>query len=152
MTKKGEQLLRNPDIEPTSVVLAEALGNANNAYLTFADKLTEHEIQLQWRYYTDGKAWLAKGVCKWTGKRGGQNEATVFWLSVWEGFFKVTFYFPEKARADAECLPVDEETKQMIADSKQMGKMKFFPLAFEIDSDEQLEAVFTIAEFKKSIK
>ena len=65
---------------------------------------------------------------------------TVFWLSIWEGFFKVTIYIPEKARADIFSLPLDDEVKQMIADSKQMGeKLKYFPLVFELHSDEMFE-------------
>jgi len=49
-------------------------------------------------------------------------DLDVFWLSVWDGFFKVTIYIPEKARSDVLSLPLDEEVKLMIANSKQMGK------------------------------
>jgi hypothetical protein len=130
----------------------EALGEANNAYVRFLGELASHEIQLEWRYYTDGKAWLAKGLHKRIGVRGNQKEVTVFWLSIWGGFFKVTIYIPEKARADAFNLPLDDEVKQMIADSKQMGnKLKFFPLVFELRSDKMFEAVYTLADFRKSI-
>lgn len=153
MKSTKQQLLRSPNIQPTSDVIAEALGEANNAYVKFINELASHEIQLEWRYYTDGKAWLAKGIHKWTGVRGGQNEVTVFWLSIWDGFFKVTIYIPEKARADTFNLQLDDEVKQMIADSKQMGeKLKYFPLVFELHSDEMFEQVYTLADFRKSIK
>lgn len=153
MKSTRQQLLRNPNIQPTNDVIAEALGEANDAYVKFFNKLASHEIQLEWRYYTDGKAWLAKGLYKWIGVRGGQNEVTVFWLSIWDSFFKVTIFVPEKARADAFNLPLDDEVKQLIADSKQMGeKLKYFPLVFELRSDEMFEAVYTLADFKKSIK
>jgi hypothetical protein len=143
-----EQLLRNPDIEPTSNVIAEALREADNAYIKFINELANHDIQLEWRYYNDGKAWLAKGLYKWTGVRGGQNEKTVFWLSIWDGFFKVTIYVPEKARADVLSLPLDNEIKQMIVDSKQMGKLKHFPLVFDLCSDEMFDAVFQLADWR----
>ena len=93
--RSTEQLLRNPDIAPSSYVIAKALGEANNAYIKFINELANHGIQLEWRYYNDVKAWLAKGLYKWTGVRGGQKENTVFWLSIWDSFFKVTIYFPE---------------------------------------------------------
>jgi hypothetical protein len=147
-----EQLLRDRDIHPTSDVIAKALGEANNAYIKFTDELASHNIQLEWNYYNDGKAWLAKGLYKWTGIRGGQNETTVFWLSIWDGFFKMTIYVPEKARADIFNLPLDDEVKLMIADSKQMGKLKYFPLIFDLCSDEMFEAVFVLVDFRKSIK
>ena len=75
-TKK--QLLRDPDIEPSSDVIAEALGESNNAYIKFVDELASHDIHLEWRYYNDGKAWLAKGLFKWTDdigfKGNGKSE------------------------------------------------------------------------------
>ena len=88
----------------------------------------------------------------WTGNRGGQNETTVFWLSIWDGFFKVNIYVPEIARADLLILPLDNDVKQTIADSKQMGKLKYFPLVFDLYSDEMFEAVFILADFRKNIK
>jgi hypothetical protein len=151
MKSTGQQLLRSPNIQPASDVIAEALEEASNAYVKFLGGLARREIQLEWRYYTDGKAWLAKGLHKWAGIRGGQNEVTVFWLSIWDGFFKVTVYIPEKARADAFNLPLDDEVKQMIADSKQMGKLKYFPLVFDLSSDQMFDAVYTLADFRKSI-
>lgn len=147
-----EQLLRNPDIEPSSDVIAKALGEANNAYIKFINELTNHDIQLAWHYYNDGKAWLAKGLYKWTGVRGGQKEKTVFWLSIWDGFFKVTIYVPEKARTDVLSLPLGNEGKLMIAASQQMGKLKYFPIVFELCSDEMFEVVFMLVDFRKSIK
>lgn len=144
-----EQLLRNPDIEPSSDVIAKALGESNNAYIKFIAELASHDVHLEWRYYNDGKAWLAKGLFKWTGVRGGQNEKTAFWLSIWDGFFKVTFYIPEKARADVCGLPLGNEVLPMIAASQQMGKLKFFPIVFELYSDEMFEAIFLLIDFSK---
>ncbi|MHB1453081.1 MAG: DUF3788 family protein [Saccharofermentanales bacterium] len=152
MKSTKKQLLRNPDIQPTNDVVAKALGEANNVYMKFVNELASHDIKLEWRYYTDGKAWLAKGLYKWTGVRGGQNESTVFWLSIWEDFFKVTIYVPEKTREDISNLPLDNKVKLMIADSKQMGKLKYFPLVFDLCSDEMFEAIFSLADYRKSIK
>lgn len=152
MRSTKEQMLRNPDIQPSSDVIAKALGKSNNAYIKFIGELASHDIHLVWRYYKDGKAWLAKGLFKWTGVRGGQNETTAFWLSIWDSFFKVTTYIPENARADVLSLPLDNEVKLMISESQQMGKLKYFPVVFDLFSDEMFEAVFLLADFKKSIK
>lgn len=152
MKTDKEQMLRNPDMQPSSDVIAKALGDSNNTYIKFINELASRDIQLGWRYYTDGKAWLAKGLYKWTGVRGGQNESTIFWLSIWEGFFKVAIYIPEKVRADVLSLPLDNDVKRVIANSKQMGRLKYFAIVFDVYSDEVFEAVFLLADFRKSIK
>ena len=146
------QLLRDPDIQPSIDVISKALGGAYDTYTKFANELSNLDIQISWGYYNDGKAWLAKGLHKWTGIRGGQNETTVFWLSIWDGFFKVTFYVPEKSRSDIYNLQLGDDVNLMVADSNQMGKLKYFPITFDLDSDEMLKTVFLLADFKKSIK
>lgn len=152
MKSTKQQLLRNPDLVPSADAIAKALGLANNAYIKFIRGLASHDIQLEWRYYNDGKAWLAKGLYQWTGIRGGQNITTVFWLSIWDGFFKVTIYLPEQARAEILSLPLDNGVKLLIADSKPMGKLRSFPLIFDLCSDGMFEAIFSLVNFRKNIK
>ena len=146
------QLLRDPDIDPTSKVIAQALGSANSVYIEFTKDLKNHDIEVEWRYYNDGKAWLGKGLYKWIGARGGKNEVTAFWLSVWDSFFKVTFYIPEKVRFDALNLPLNDDIKNMIQESKQLGKLKFFPLTFDLKSNELFDNIYTLINFRKIIK
>jgi hypothetical protein len=152
MQTVNEPCLRDPAIQPYSNVISEALKEAYDAYMKFVSELENHDIHMDWRYYTDGKAWLAKGLHHWIGVRGGQKETTIFWLSIWDGFFKVTFFIPEKVRANALALPLDNVVKQMITDSKQMGKLKFFPLVFDVCSNERFEDVFSLVDFKKIYK
>lgn len=152
MKSVGEQLLRDPEIQPTEEVISNALKDANKPYLKFVSELANHDIKIQWRYYTDGKAWLAKGVVHRRGARGGQKETTVLWLSIWDGFFKVTLFIPEKVRTDTLNLPLDIEIKQMITDSKQMGKLKFFPLIFDVSSEERFEDIYLLVDFRKNFK
>jgi len=146
------QLLRDPVIEPTGEVIAECLGNANGAYIKFVEGLEPLGTEVEWRYYNDGKAWLGKGLYKWTTTRGTEKEMTVFWLSIWDGFFRVSLFIPEKARIDVLILPLKSETKKMIETSKQMGKLKFFPLVFDLRTDKGFKDIFTLADFRKTIK
>lgn len=152
MKEVNQQLLRNSDVQPTSDVIAEALKEADKAYTQFLNELVDHQIQLEWRYYTDGKAWLAKGLYKWLGVRGGQKVMTVFWLSIWDGFFKVTVYVPEKARGDVLDLPLEDRVKEMIVHSNPLGKLRSTPIMFELYTNEFFESLFTVIEFKKNIK
>lgn len=150
--KEQQQLLRDSNIEPTSEIIAEGLGAANSAYIKFIGGLKDHDVGVEWRYYNDGKAWLGKALYKWTTMRGTQKEITAFWLSIWDGFFKVSLYIPEKARADVLTLPLNGETKKMIENTKQMGKLKFFPLVFDLRSDELFDEIYTLADFRKMIR
>ena len=147
-----QQLLRDHNIEPTNEIISEGLGLANGAYTKLLGQLQSHNIELNWRYYNDGKAWLGKGLYRWVTKRGTQKEITTFWISIWNGFFKVAIYIPEKYREDALNLSLDDEVKEMIENAKQMGKLKFFPLIFDLRSDKMLDAIFTIIDFRKSLK
>lgn len=152
MKTNPEKMLRDPDIQPSSDVIAQALGETNGTYIKFVNELASHGIDLVWHYYNDGKAWLAKGLVKWTGVRGGQKETTAFWLSIWDGLFKLSIFIPEKAYAGLLSLPLDNKVKQMISDSLEMEKQKYLPLVFDMCSEEMFEAVFMLADFKKSIK
>ena len=144
--------MRDPVIEPTSEVIADGLGKANKAFIKFNKELKKHDIQVDWRYYNDGKAWLGKGLYKWTTSRGTEKEITVFWMSIWEGFFRVSVFVPEKYRMDALTLPLSGEVKTMIENAKQMGKLKFFPLVFDQRSDELFGDIYTLINFKKAVK
>jgi hypothetical protein len=149
---KEQQLLRDPSIEPISEVITEGLGTANTTYLKFIQRLKQYSLHVNWRYYNDAKAWLGKSLYKWTTVRGTEKEVTVCWLSIWDGFFKVGILIREKARADALKLPLSDETKEMIVKAEQIGKMKIFSLGFNVRSDELLDDIFTLINFRKTIK
>ena len=149
---KEVQLLRDANIELTNEVIAEGLGSANDAYIDFSEKLANRNIELSWRYYNDGKAWLGKGLYKWTTARGTQKETNAFWLSIWEGFFRIAIYIPEKYREGVLNLSLSGETKEKIENAKQMGKLKFFPLVFDLDSGEMFDEIFILIDFKKMLK
>lgn len=152
MGEEQKQLLREAEIEPTAEVIAVGLGAANEAYTKFIEEIKRHDIQVDWRYYKDGKSWLGKSVYKWTTSRGTPKEMTACWLSIWEGFFRVSIMLPEKSRAEAMNLPLSEETKQLIANSKQLGKMKIFGMVFDLDSSERFEDIYTLIDFRVKTK
>jgi hypothetical protein len=80
-------VLKQPSISPTKKVLENALGKSYAAYEELVNTITGDGLTSQWKYYNDGKAWLCKVQYK---------NKTVFWLSVWDRYFKMGFYFTEK--------------------------------------------------------
>ena len=57
-----------------------------------------------------------------------------------------------KERGDI--TPKKMADKDAIENAKQLGKLKFFPLAFDLrlDSDELFDEIFALVEFKKTLK
>ena len=136
-----EQLLRDPDVYPSEEVLAEVLVGSRDAYAAFVKKLPEFGIELEWRYYNDGKSWLGKCVRK---------KKTIFWLSIWDGLFKTTFYFTEKTRGGVHELPIRDEIKTKFESEKHLGKL--IPLLIEVNDASALDDVYALIEYKKSLK
>ena len=147
-----QQQFRDPAIKPTNEMITEGLGSSGGVYARFIEQLQNHDAEVEWRYYNDGKAWLGKGLHKWLTGRGTQKELTVFWLSIWDSFFKVAIYVPEKYRAEVLSLPLNDEVKKMIENAKQIGKLKFFPLVFDLCSEEMFDGIFTLIDFRKTVK
>ncbi len=137
------QLLREHDIPPTKVVLTQALGDSFPVFEALMKTISDSPYGLvpEWNYYKDGKAWLCKV---------GYKKKTIFWLSVWAGFFKTAFYFTEKNCSGVLELEIQEKIKEDFSLKKTIGKL--IPLVMNIDRTEQLEDLIKIIEYKKSLK
>jgi len=147
------QLLRDANIKPNAKVIASCLKEADNTYKNFIIKLNENNVSLMpWRYYNDGKAWLSKGEYKWLTTRGTQKVKTIFWLSIWERFFKISFFFSYNMKEELLKLPISKETKKLIKEANPMGKtMRFMPIVFDVNNDQQLDDILALANLKKDI-
>jgi len=147
-----QQLLRNPEITPTSEIIAKGLDGAYNAYTRFVKELEDYGITLMdWRFYNDGKAWLSKGEYKWITLRGANKVKPIFWLSIWSGFFKVSFFIGSDIQGELLALPISQNTKEQIKDAKPMGKtMRFLPIVFDISDEGQLSDLYILSEFRKT--
>lgn len=150
MTEK-QMLLRDPAIKPTENLIFSGLGKATDSFKTFLSGSKKQGITLMdWRFYNDGKAWLTKGEYKWITKRGTTKVKPIFWLSIWEGFFKVSFNFKEESRGELLKLPLSKSTKEIIKNTPTNGnKMKYIAIIFDVDHENQLADIYEIAEFRK---
>lgn len=141
---EAQMLLRNPEIFPSEEVLKDVLGesvyNVMNALIVSITG-DEYNLSIEWKYYNDGKAWLGKVVHK---------KKTVFWISVWEGFFKVSFYFTEKHIEAIAALNIFENVKEEFCNAKPVGRL--IPMIFDVNKEEQLADLMTVVSFKKSLK
>lgn len=133
--------LNDAKIFPTDAILTSILGSSSDVYKAFTDALTALKIDLEWRYYNDGKSWLGKAT---------SHKKTIFWLSIWQGYFKLSFYFNEKARLGIANLPIADELKTRIANEPLKGKL--VALIIDVSESADFKDVFTLISYKQSFK
>lgn len=135
--------LRDAAIYPTDEVLMDVLGDVFKVYSLFIETITIDPLSLsvEWRYYNDGKAWLAKVQSK---------KKTILWLSVWDDLFKITFYFTEKNIEAIAGLNITEAIKVEFCKAKPVGRL--IPLILEVREIDQMDDLLTLVRFKKSLK
>ena len=143
MTMSSIMQLRDATIFPTNEVLKNVLGERFDVYSIFLDTITvdQYNLTFEWRYYNDGKVWLAKVQFK---------KKTILWLSVWDGFFKTTFYFTEKHIEAIAGLNISEAIKVEFCKAKPVGRL--IPLILEVRIMDQMDDLLTLVRFKKSLK
>jgi len=134
------QLLREPEIFPSEKVLKNALGEVYGVLEELENRLGQSDFGLtfEWHYYKDSKAWLCKVAYR---------KKTIFWLSVWDGFFRASFYFLQRHLEGIAALGIDEKSFSL---KDEWGKM--VPLIFNVKSEKQFPALLKVAEFKKRSK
>jgi len=135
-----KRLLTDPEIIPERKELSFAMGDVFPILDHLFTTISNPEIGLhhEWRYYNDGKSWLCKVQYK---------KKTVFWLSVWESFFSVSFYFLEKHLDELFELPIDPSLKEQLNKANANGK--FIPLTLTIKTTTDLDDVLILVDYKK---
>ena len=145
--------LREPGTEPTDEVLKSILGASYGAYTTFLGALAGLELENEWKFYNCScKSWLARGVYRWTTPRGAKKEKNLYWLSAWDGYFKVAVWFLDKNRGEVLKLNTSEQTKKLIRDAKTLGKMMTFPVECDITTAGALADVYALIKCKKNLE
>lgn len=135
--------LKDPNTPPSDEVLKEVLGTSFDAFdeLMKTVRNAPYDLVAGWNYYKDGKAWLCKVQFK---------KKTVFWLSVWDQYFKTAFYFTEKTKAGVMELEISEQVKSEFDQRELTGKL--IPLVINVTEKKQLNDVLTIVEYKKRLR
>jgi hypothetical protein len=136
-------LLSDEGKYPDEIVLKEALGESLKVYDKLIGSVVKPEYGLnpEWHYYKDGKSWLCKVMHK---------KKTVFWLSVWKGRFKISFYFTEKHIADISALNINTSIIQGFLAGKTIGNL--IPVVVDMYDETYLADVQKIIDYKIKAK
>lgn len=130
------QLLRDANSVPVEQALQIALGPRQPTYASFLTALASLDVSVTWRYYRDVKSWLAKGVYK---------KRTVCWISVWEDFFRVSFYIPARLAPAVGHLGLSPH----VNIHEPAGKL--LPVMVDVADDAQVGDLVTLARYRISL-
>ncbi|MGE5352835.1 MAG: DUF3788 family protein [Acidobacteriota bacterium] len=136
-------VLTDQNVFPAEEIIFSQIGKS----ATLWNSLFEHihksypDLQEEWRYYKDGKSWLLKVTRK---------TKTIFWLSVIEGAFLVTFYFTGRAEEAILKSPISEELKKMFTEGKHYNKIRGITIVFKGKKD--VEDAKALIQIKFNVK
>jgi len=133
--------LRDESVYPDEKILKSVLGNSYLVYCDLLQLYNDNELNSEWRYYKDGKAWLCKVQRK---------KRTIVWMSAWKGYMTAAIYLPVRLIDQIYALNITEETKKIIEHTKNVGKSK--PCIFEIRDKDILKDFMEVMQFKISAK
>lgn len=121
MQTKEKLVFSDPEVKPDEKLIFSIIGDKKKlwqAVMTFiSDKYPDMEGE--WRYYNDGKQWLFKMVHK---------KKTIFWSSIQEGGFRITFYFGGKAEPVIVASDISDNAKQQYLTGQRFGKIRAITL------------------------
>jgi hypothetical protein len=136
-----KQLLKDPEQKPDEALFKSILTPTLFQVMEKIHRsLADAGIDLQWRYYKDGNAWLGKATFR---------KKTVVWISLWENLVKAGFYFSAKTRPGVLELPLDPGIKTLFAEAKPIGKL--IPLTLDIKTETSLPDFITLINHKKNL-
>ena len=117
MPEKEIILFSDPDIKPDEKQVFAKIGSKKKLWQALISFMSDNykESEGTWNYYNDGKRWLFKMVLK---------KKTVFWGTILEGAFKITFYFGGKAEPVIVASNLPEDAKQQFLTGTRYGKIR----------------------------
>lgn len=139
----SNQILNNPEVFPTDSIIFYYIGEKKSFWINLFDYIkTEYPaLSVNWNYYKDGKSWLLKATRK---------NTTIFWLSLLEDSFRVTFYFNAKTEYIIDECPISADLKATYKNNKTINKIK--PLTIFVNNQTDIDNIKILLEAKYKIK
>lgn len=128
---------KDKNIEPTDHNLKIVLKDSFLAYKELTEKLSDFNVNFEWRFYKDG-GWLAKATHK---------KKTIFWGKAMSDYFLVAFHFNKKTIQGVYDLNIAETFKQELLQS-QNDESKFTSLKIKVANSKSLPDIYQLIEYK----
>jgi hypothetical protein len=130
-------------IFPTDEVLFSIIGDKMDLWHLLMNTVKDKypDSSGEWNYYNDGKRWLFKMTRK---------KKTMFWTTVFEDTFRVTFYFGNKAEPIILSSNLPEVIKDDFKIAKRYGQLRAITIIVNEQSD--IDTVLKVISVKLKIK
>jgi hypothetical protein len=79
-----------------------------------------------------------------------QKKNTIFWLTLVEDTFRITFYFPDRVEPLLERCDIPETLKEHFMNGKHYGKIR--GLTVRMDSEQDVDIVQKLVAIKLQLK
>jgi hypothetical protein len=133
--------LRDQNTYPDDDLLKSVLNESFPAYKMLLELFAKNDMNHEWRYYNDGKAWLCKVQKK---------KKTIVWMSAWKGYMQAVIYFAEKYIDKVYELDISEVNRERFHATKNVGKLK--PCIFHIKNEADLKDLEKVMMYKIACK
>jgi len=117
MQTKEKFAFPDPDVKPDDQLILSKIGGKMKLWQAIMSFMSENynESEGLWNYYKDGKQWLFKMVLK---------KKTVFWGTILDGGFRITFYFGGKDEPVIVASDLSDNAKQQYLTGPRYGKIR----------------------------
>jgi hypothetical protein len=124
----NESVLTDKNQLPTNEIVFSFIGKNKTLWISLFEYIHNNHSGLteEWKYYNDGKSWLLKVTKK---------AKTIFWLSVINGTFRITFYFNDKANQAIEDSNISKELKDQYRNGKRYNRIRGLTITFKNKKD-----------------
>jgi hypothetical protein len=143
MAENEKMVLSDKSVIPTDDFIFSIIGERKVHWLKIMNYLSENypDATGSWNYYNDGKQWLFKYVRK---------KKTIFWSSVLNDTFRITFYLGNKAELIIENSDLPKSIKEEFKTAKKYGLIR--PVSFIIKDQTDVDNVLKMIDIKIKIK
>jgi hypothetical protein len=121
-------VLKDKNQQPTDELIFSIVGNQHVFWKMLVQRVKKSypDVLEQWNYYNDGKSWLFRMIRK---------KKTLFWIGVFSDYFRITFYFGDKAEPLILQSSIPDVLKNDFIQCKRNGKIRAVTLKPEKEED-----------------
>lgn len=143
MPEKEKLVLSDKSIIPTNDYIYSIIGDKKVLWQNIMSYMTNNynDSAGEWNYYNDGKRWLYKMLNK---------KKTVFWISITEDTFRVTFWFSDKAQTLINECNLPESIKDEFSLAKKYGAVR--AVTIKINDNRDVDNVLKMIPIKIKLK